>query len=93
VYVAFTYRIPEGSLQRPDLTWHGAGAHYVRTDEQRDVRSGRIQHAALPIEQSRTMIKVVVPPAARTGPIALFGYGACVPSRDVLVVRVAPAPR
>jgi hypothetical protein len=35
----------------------------------------------------------VVPQLARTGPVALFGYGACVLSDQVLAVRVGPAPR
>lgn len=93
-YVDFTYRERslEGLGRRPDRNWAGDTGDFLANFE--GAYSRRMAtHAALPLEQTATTITIVVPARARTGPVALFGYGACVASDLVLGVRTAPAPR
>ncbi|MEK6767448.1 MAG: IPT/TIG domain-containing protein [Gemmatimonadota bacterium] len=90
-YVSFTYRVPADQLLPPrDRNWDDSGSIFSHimppSVERREI-------AALPVSQTATRLTVVVPRRARTGPVALFGYGSCVLSDQALGVRVGPAPR
>jgi hypothetical protein len=89
-HVSFTYWLPPNqTFGQWGRSWDDSGdlvSHLVLPGQQGEI-------AAWPIAQSATRLTVVVPQLARTGPVALFGYGACVLSDQVLAVRVGPAPR
>ncbi len=90
-YVSFTYRVPVNQMFPPrDRNWDDGGgflSHLMPPEvERREI-------AALPVTQTATRLTVVVPGRARTGPVALFGYGSCIISDQALGVRVGPAPR
>lgn len=99
VYVSFTFYMREGDAAHPlgDRDWTGntvgtlSGA--LGTIGEIEETLAATHHRALPFHEAPGVMRVIVPHGARTGPVALFGYGECVASDMPLAVRVGPAPR
>lgn len=90
-FVSFTYRVSSDMIFQPqDRNWEPR-SNFSAWGMGQEAERGDI--GAFPVQQSVTRIAVVVPRRARTGPVALFGYGSCVLSDQALAVRVGPAPR
>lgn len=92
-YVSFTFHVSGRRLGvMRDRNWGATDADDPFSGYPPSPDAGRGRILSLPVTQTATRLTVVVPSLARSGPVALFGYGSCILSEQALGVRMGPAP-